>query len=466
MEMVMQYYPNQNIISEQRFGFGPLYGQQALSLERQLSSETYWHESVTKLLSSDDVLLELSVFNETKRKLKQSPKKKREVQQRLGSFFKQQYLLQAEARNLQTLNTPHGFQERLIQFWSNHFAISADTRKVQPIVASVENEVVRKHWNGNFVDMLLAVSQHPAMLMFLDNNLSVGPNSKQGTLRGKGLNENLAREIMELHTLGVDSQYTQQDVIELSKAITGWSVGFKAPRIGFQFNAAAHEPGSITLLGKRYSQKGIEQGKACLQDLALHPDTANHLARKLARHFCGSCGESLIEPLSQAYLKSKGDLLPVYRQLIQSAQSLSAQPLRFRTSQEWLFAVLRSTDMVHLEREEKRGDNVENRILGALRNLGQPPFLSGSPAGWPDNDADYNSPSALTQRWQLSNQIAQLVMNNAKERGVSADELVEKIGEHLYGDALNEHTNLVMQKAPSAEMKLSLLWLSPQFQYR
>ncbi|MEF1307803.1 DUF1800 family protein, partial [Vibrio owensii] len=125
---------------------------------------------------------------------------------------------------------------------------------MRPIVASVENEVIREHWNGNFVEMLLAVSQHPTMLMFLDNNLSVGPNSKQGLKQGKGLNENLAREIMELHTLGVDSQYTQQDVIELSKAITGWSVGFKAPKVGFQFNSRTHEPGSITLLGKRYSQ--------------------------------------------------------------------------------------------------------------------------------------------------------------------------------------------------------------------
>ncbi|MGR5133348.1 DUF1800 domain-containing protein [Vibrio alfacsensis] len=462
----MRYYPNQDIISEQRFGFGPLYEQGSLPLDKQLNSKTYWHESVTNLPSTNDVLLEIRTFNEAKRKLKQSPTKKREVQKQLSAFFKQQYLRQVEARNLQTLYTPYGFQERLIQFWSNHFAISADTRKVQPIVASVENEVIRQYWNGNFVEMLLAVTQHPTMLMFLDNNVSVGPNSKQGSKKNKGLNENLAREILELHTLGVDSQYTQQDVIELSKAITGWSVGFKAPRVGFHFNSTIHEPGAITLLGKRYSQKGLEQGKACLRDLALHPDTARHLARKLVQHFVGPSGEMLVESLSQIYLEAKGDLLPVYHQLIQSSPSQSAQPLRFRTSQEWLFAVLRSAGGNFSDSETAPMSKSVNRLLGAQRNLGQPPFMSGSPAGWPDKDADYNSPSALTQRWQVSNQVARLAIKRAKTRGISEHVFVEQISQNLYGDALDEHSRLVIEKAPTAEMKLSLLWLSPQFQYR
>lgn len=462
----MQYYPTQDIISEQRFGFGPLYQHSSPSLEKQLSSKTYWHEAITKLPSTNEVLLELRKLNDTKRELKLSPTKKREVQKQIGAFFREQYLRQVEARNQQTLHTPYGFQERLIQFWSNHFAISADTRKVRPIVASVENEVIRAHWNGNFVEMLLAVSQHPTMLMFLDNNLSVGPNSKQGLKQGKGLNENLAREIMELHTLGVDSQYTQQDVIELAKAITGWSVGFKAPKVGFQFNSRTHEPGSITLLGKRYSQQGIDQGRACLRDLALHPDTAKHIARKLVQHFLGPSGEALVEPLSQAYLKGKGDLLPVYRLLIQSALSQSAEAVRFRTSQEWLFAVLRSADVRFPESNDMQMSKSGNKLLGAQRSLGQPPFMAGSPAGWPDKDADYNSPSALTQRWQLANRIARLAVKSAKSQGVKPQAFVEQISQQLYGDALDEHTRLVMNKAPSAEMKLSLLWLSPQFQYR
>ena len=191
-----------------------------------------------------------------------------------------------------------------------------------------------------------------------------------------------------------------------------------------------------------------------------------HIARKLVQHFSGPSGEALVEPLSQAYLKGKGDLLPVYRVLIQNALSQSAEVVRFRTSQEWLFAVLRSADVRFPESNDMQMSKSGNKLLGAQRSLGQPPFMAGSPAGWPDKDTDYNSPSALTQRWQLANRIARLAVKSAKSQGVKPQAFVEKISQQLYGDALDEHTKLVMNKAPSAEMKLSLLWLSPQFQYR
>ncbi|MCG9680193.1 DUF1800 domain-containing protein [Vibrio sp. Isolate24] len=452
----MNYYPNEQILAEQRFGFGPQLGRPTSPLVHQLEGVSYLHPSIQALPSTKEILTQLGESQAQRAKVKNDEVKKRELQEQLQAFYRQHYRQQIEARHQQSIHTPYGFQERLIQFWSNHFAISVDNRRLMPLASKIENDVVRQHWSGNFSDMLMGVSKHPAILMYLDNQASTGPNSKLGKRRGKGLNENLAREILELHTLGVDSSYTQQDVIELAKAISGWSIKLKSPDVGFRFVPSMHEPGAVKVMGRTYAQKGIEQGEACLQALALHPDTAQHLATKLCQHFFGRSYPELEAAMANAYLKSAGELRPVYQVLIESEPAGSAEPMRFRTPKEWLFAVLRSAQ---ISISDKQAMNV-------LNVLGQPAFNPGSPAGWPDRDKDYNSPSALTQRLQVANMLAAKAVKQAKASNIQPQKMVDDVISQLYGAYLDEHTQLVLSKTKNPMMQLSLFWLSPQFQYR
>ena len=223
-----------------------------------------------------------------------------------------------------------GFVERLVAFWSNHFCISANKGEPARIWAGAfEREAIRPHVLGRFADMLRAVEQHPAMLFFLDNQQSLGPNSRAGINRKRGLNENLAREIMELHTLGVGGGYTQADVTSLARIITGWTFagpqGLMAPPGSFAFNANAHEPGAQTLLGKTYEDNGLAQGEAALNDLARHPSTAKFIATKLARHFVADDPPlRLVERLADTFRKTDGDLAAVSRALVDADEAWSA----------------------------------------------------------------------------------------------------------------------------------------------
>ena len=199
------------------------------------------------------------------------------------------YLTEAKARLDAALAADIGFVERLAWFWSNHFCVSADKGGVRPIAGAFEREAIRAHVLGRFGDMLLAVESHPAMLIYLDNARSIGPNSPAGRNRSRGLNENLAREILELHTLGVRSVYTQDDVTNFAKVITGWTVvpPRQDPALGgtFTFNPRMHEAGPKTVIGKRYDAGGVEQGRRVLADLARHPATAQHIATKIRAPF-------------------------------------------------------------------------------------------------------------------------------------------------------------------------------------
>ncbi|EDK30580.1 hypothetical protein VSWAT3_24894 [Vibrionales bacterium SWAT-3] len=453
----MNYYPTLKIVGEQRFGFGPRLGQTAYySPLEQLDKKPFIHQSIQALPTTESILITVGENREQRKKAKGDEQKMQAMKKEAQSFLRTHYRQQAQARHLQSVETPYGFQERIVQFWSNHFAISVDNRKLMPLAASIENDVVRKHWNGNFGDMLMASSKHPAMLLYLDNQLSIGPNSKVGKRRDKGLNENLAREILELHTLGVDGAYNQQDVIALAKAISGWGIKFQSPNAGFRFANNLHEPGSLTLLGKSYSQSGVSQGESCLQTLATHKDTAKHLVGKLCQHFIGDTPKELSNQMVAAYLKGNGDLLPVYRLLLSSEQASEPNPNRFRPPKEWLFAVLRSAE-IPLD---------DKQVLNTLNTLGQPPFKPGSPAGWSDQDRDHNSPSALTQRMQVANRLASITIKSGKACGIKPKAVVDNVIAVLYGDAIDEHTQIVLNKADSAAMQLSLLWLSPQFQYR
>ena len=329
----------------------------------------------------------------------------------------------------------------------------------------LEFEAIRPHLLGKFSDMLLAVEQHPAMLVYLDQAQSIGPDSivgQRAALRGGkqgGLNENLAREILELHTLGVRTGYSQADVTEFARALTGWTVsglgrGPAARMIGgvrgeFSFAAMLHEPGQRTIVGKRYRQSGEAQARAILLDLAASPATAKHLSTKLARHFAGDDPPpAMVERLSRAYLASGGDLPTLYRALIESPEAWSPQPVKFKTPWEWSVSALRATGQKALE---------PMAAAGVLKQLGQPTWQPGSPAGWDDIAASWAGPDALVRRVEVAQQLA-----DRSGSTVDARALAEK----LFPGSLSDSTRAAISRAQSPKEGLALLLVSPEFMRR
>ncbi|MGY4500846.1 uncharacterized protein (DUF1800 family) [Bradyrhizobium sp. GM24.11] len=251
---------------------------------------------------------------------------------------------EALARLQRAMMVDCGFTERLVVFWSNHFCISASKGELARMWAGAfEREAIRPHVLGRFADMLKAVEQHPAMLFFLDNQQSLGPDSRAGQNRKRGLNENLAREIMELHTLGVGGGYTQEDVTSLARIITGWTFAGRQGQLGapgsFVFNANAHQPGPQRLLGKTYEATGLAQGEAALADIARHPSTANFIATKFVRHFVADDPpQAVVARLRDVFIKTDGDLKALATALVDSDEAWKAPLTKMRSPYDFLVA--------------------------------------------------------------------------------------------------------------------------------
>lgn len=365
--------------------------------------------------------------------------------------FREDYLQEAAARTLAAVESPLPFHERLVAFWSNHFTVSVKRPILFGIAGAFEREAIRPHVKGRFADLLLASSQHPAMLLYLDNAQSIGPNSRAGRFRGKGLNENLAREILELHSLGVDGGYTQDDVLSLARMITGWSLarpGRDANPGHFKFHRLAHEPGDKVLLGRRYREAGIAEGEAALRDLARHPATARHIAFKLARHFIADAPPAAaVERLAGVFEDSDGDLPSLYRSLIELPETWRDPLAKLKTPQELCVSTLRATGFA----------GARQRLVMALRLLGQAPWAAPSPAGWPDTAADWAGSDALLKRIEFATAIAERVGDRLDPRSLF---------ETTIGPVAEAETKTAVARAPSRRDGLALLLASPEFQRR
>lgn len=311
-----------------------------------------------------------------------------------------------QARADAALATEAPFVERMVHFWSNHFCVSADNPRVTAFAAAFERDAIRPHVLGRFADMLLAVERHPAMLLYLNQVQSVGPDSVAAArtpMRKRGLNENLAREIMELHTLGVRSGYTQVDVTEFARALTGWSIdglGSRGGRGGtnyFVFRPAQHQPGVRTIMGKRYADGGEDQAKAALSEFALAPVTATHVATKIARHFAGDEPPlALIARLAATFTATKGDLPSLYRTLAASPEAWVAAPTKFKTPWEWTVSALRGIGWRSVG---------EMQIAALQTQLGQRVWKPGAPAGWDDVAASWAGSDALLRRVEIAQRL-------------------------------------------------------------
>ncbi|WP_084446024.1 DUF1800 domain-containing protein [Sphingomonas sp. TDK1] len=370
------------------------------------------------------------------------------------------------ARALAAIQAPAPFAERLVHFWANHFAISGDKMEVTNLAGAFEFEAIRPHLMGSFRDMLFAVERHPAMLLFLDQAVSVGPNSplavragnRLNVRRNLGLNENLAREIMELHTLGVRTGYSQADVTEFARALTGWTVaGFGRGPVAkftgatgrpgdFVFADAMHEPGTRTILGQQWPQAGEAQATAVLDHLATHPATARHIATKLARHFAGDDPPPrLVARLGANFVKTGGNLPSLYRTLIASPECWAPGTVKFKSPWEWSISAMRAVGTQQLQ---------PNAVPGLMYQLGQPVWKPGSPAGWDDVAGAWAGPDAVLRRVEAAERMAQRTRDQIDPRARAAA---------MFPAALSPATAQAIARAESNSQGVALMLVAPEF---
>ncbi|WP_051371088.1 DUF1800 domain-containing protein [Mesorhizobium loti] len=362
---------------------------------------------------------------------------------------------EAQARFDKALRAEAGFVERLVYFWSNHFCVSvAKDNIVRASAGAFEREAIRPFVLGHFADMLMAVERHPAMLFYLDNQQSVGPDSRAGKNRQRGLNENLAREIMELHTLGVGSGYTQADVTSFAHILTGWTMAGREGRLGEPgssvFNANAHEPGDAVLLGKTYPAGGMGQAEAALNDIASHPATAQHIATELARHFISDePPPAVVARLAKVFTKSDGNLRALASTLIDMPEAWSTPLAKMRSPFDYIAAIRRATGP---------GPAIDpGQSLNWLNALGEPLWQPPGPNGFSDQADSWASAEGMKIRLDIAWQAARQV----KDIGNPNDML-----DAVVGPSASPETRQAIARAESKQQGLALLLMAPEFQRR
>jgi uncharacterized protein (DUF1800 family) len=342
----------------------------------------------------------------------------------------------------------------MTDFWFNHFNVFINKGPDRYLITAYERDVIRPHALGKFKDLLLATAQSPAMLFYLDNWQSVGPESpvalgaparaqnqppawrmdrygrmhpdpatrrqnrpgrpaNQQRQARRGLNENYAREIMELHTLGVDGGYTQRDVTELAKVLTGWTIAEPRRGGGYEFNQRMHEPGDKHWLGHTIHEDGENEGKRAIALLASNPATARFVSRKLAMRFVSDDPPAdLVERMTQTYLRSDGDIREVLRGLFSSPEFWSADDYRakVKTPLEFVASALRAT-----------AADVTNAapIVQNLSRMGMPLYGAQPPTGYSMKAETWVSSSALLNRMNFA-----LALGNGKMRGALPDQQI------------------------------------------
>lgn len=451
----------QAFIAANRFGFGPKDNDLAnIShdpmgwLVAQLDARYAANPEMQKLPTAMETVIRTREMQAQRKVDKTAAKQGDPVAQQAAKQvmkdMRDDYIHEAAVRTRVAASSDAPFFERLVHFWSNHFTVSAQKRQDMPLVAAFERDAIRPHILGSFETLLLASTRHPAMQLYLDNARSVGPNSKGGTRQKKGLNENLAREIMELHTLGVGGGYTQNDVTEFAKMLTGWTVDAqqRGDGSGFFFAPNLHEPGPKVLLGYTYPEAGENEVREALHTFAQHPSTAKFLATKLARHFITDAPtDNMIYTIANAYLKSQGNLTYVYRTILAMEEVwLSAIP-KIKTPNDFVISLIRAADV----------DAEDNKLMGAFRALNQVPFTAASPAGWSDQAKDWIGAEALLQRIDFAKMIA---------KGIYTQVQPMALLDQTIGPIASAETKFAVTHAGSPEEAITILFASPEFQRR
>lgn len=401
-------------------------------------------------------------FVEYQRELRQATAaNEQSIRRNLREHTLDRYRSAVTARVNAALDTPAPFVERLVHFWANHYAVSTDKTPVGQLAGAFEFEAIRPHVLGRFEDMLVAVERHPAMLLYLDQVRSIGPDSMAANRlaridpdRRRGLNENLAREILELHTLGVNGGYVQDDVVELARALTGWSLaglpglptrGVTSAPGEFAFYPTLHEPGPRTVLGRRYEPLGESQARSILHDLAVAPATARHVATKLARHLVDDAPAALVDRVADAFVRTGGDLPSTYRALLDSPEVWTLAGGKFRTPWDWALSSLRGLGVRNVRGQQ---------LAPMLTQLGQPVWRPGSPAGYDDVAGGWVAPDTLMRRVEIAQRLAARADSTVDARA---------LGPRLLPAGLSENTATTISRAETPAIALALLLVSPEF---
>ncbi len=456
-------------IAANRFGLGArpgdleAIGNQAESwLLDQLQGPTRPYSSIANLPDSASVLNEVLKAREMQREAKKKAADGVAVNKEYAAKVRRLYLEQVLARFSNAAQSDYPFHERVVHFWSNHFAVSADKQPIPAVAGIFEKEAIRANLGGSFAELLLAVEKHPAMILYLDNQRSAGPNAeivKRANRRKRqqkiGLNENLAREILELHTLGVDGGYRQSDVTAFAKVLTGWSVGGGKGRFNqgvpgrFRFRQELHEPTSQVVMGRRYQQSGVDQGEAVLRDLAVDPKTADHIATKLVRHFVADQPPAdMVESISKTFQRSGGDLPAVHRALVEAAQPWQSVLAKYKSPEDFIISAYRAFRFVPRD---------VRALFRTMEQLGQPTYRPGSPAGWPDTAGHWGGADALYKRIEWANLASEYASRVSNPLDV---------GNQVLGAAFSEDTRKAVSRAESLVQGTTLLLVSADFQRR
>ena len=375
----------------------------------------------------------------------------------------------ATQRLLRAMESPAQLEEVLVDFWFNHFNVFVGKGPVSVLVGDYERRAIRPHVLGSFRDMLGATAKHPAMLIYLDNVQSVAPGyeaplrtrlANLNVPRASGLNENYARELMELHTLGVDGGYSQQDVTELARMLTGWTVDYRKLALNsaandlFLFDPRRHDRGSKRWLGRTVAPAGQAEGEMALDVLATHPATARHIAYQLAQAFVADePPPALVQRMADRFLATRGQLKPVMQTMLESEEFWSRQAwgAKFKTPYQYLLSSLRALDAPLPEDVQP--------LLGALAQAGMPLYGAQTPDGYKNVAAAWMNPEALAQRIQLAQTLNQR-LRRASPAGANAENLLTTLGP-LISDATRR---TVAAEPPT--IQLALLLGSPDFMRR
>ncbi|MCB9681930.1 MAG: DUF1800 domain-containing protein [Alphaproteobacteria bacterium] len=355
---------------------------------------------------------------------------------------------EAGARALHRIDTAQPFRERWVAFWSNHLCVSTSNALVRLVAGAYERDAIRPHVTGSFAALLLASARHPAMQLYLDQTASMGPNSPVGRRARRGANENLARELLELHTLGVDGGYGQADVEGLAAVLTGWTfVRTDRTTPGhFLYDPLRHEPGAHVVLGRSYEG---DAGEAALTALAAHPSTAAHLARKLVRHFVDDDPPAdAVAAVEATWRRTDGDLRAVATAIVDLPQAWDRPLSKLRSPDDYVTAVGRALG----------GANDAELLLRALQTLGQPTWGPPSPQGWPDTGVDWASPAAITGRVGFAERVAQVSWDVVPDPVDHADDLL--------GALLGPRTREALATSRTRADAVALLLASPELQRR
>jgi uncharacterized protein (DUF1800 family) len=378
------------------------------------------------------------------------------------------------------------FAERLVAFWSNHLCVALPAKPPLAALAGLyERQAIRPHVFGRYEDMVLASARHPAMLTYLDNAVSIGPSSEAARNlarrgRERGLNENYARELLELHTLGVDGGYTQEDVEALARILTGWTVtgfgfadrlargrgrgdsGSSGGAVAFAYRDVLHEPGDKTLLGTKYGEGGEEEGRRAIARLCGHPSTARFLATKLARHFVGDePPPAAVDRLVRRWIETDGDLSEVSKELIDLDEAWDPDFLKFRTPQDWMTAMLRAVG----------ARDVPEPVGRLLQQLRQPLWAPSSPKGYGDTKGDWADPDSLLNRAELARSTADRLLAARRGRRSGGERAAARVDPSSLLEVVdisveNPLGTLLADDAISADERTALVFGGPAFQWR